>query len=70
MKRIAIFVVMALLSLEVSARSVHYFTYSQAVRTVSYLNAQNEMMIYFGYEYELPTYVLINEVWMERLNSA
>ena len=70
MKRIAIFVVMALLSLEVSARSVHYFTYSQAVRTVSYLNAQNEMMIYFGYEYELPTYVLINEVWMERVNSA
>lgn len=70
MKRIAILVVMALLSLEVSARSVHYFTYSQATRTVSYLNAQNEMMIYFGYEYELPTYVLINEVWMERVNSS
>lgn len=70
MKRIAILVVMALLSLEVSARSVHYFTYSQAVRTVSYLNTQNEMMIYFGYEYELPTYVLINEIWMERVNSS
>lgn len=70
MKRIAILVVMVLLSFEVSARSVHYFTYSQAVRTVSYLNAQNEMMIYFGYEYEIPTYVLINEVWMERVNSA
>ena len=70
MKRIAILVALALLSLEVSARSVHYFTYSQATRTVSYLNAQNEMMIYFGYEYELPTYVLINEVWMERVNSS
>lgn len=70
MKRIALIVVMALLSLEVSARSVHYFTYSQATRTVSYLNAQNEMMIYFGYEYELPTYVLVNEVWMERVNSS
>ena len=53
MKRIAILVALALLSLEVSARSIHYFTYSQAARTVSYLNAQNEMMIYFGYEYEL-----------------
>ncbi len=70
MKRIAIIVVMALLSLEVSARSVHYFTFSQASRTVSYLNAQREMMIYCGYEYEIPTYVLINEVWMERVNSA
>ncbi len=70
MKRIAILVALALLSLEVSARSIHYFTYSQAARTVSYLNAQNEMMIYFGYEYELPTYVLINEVWMERVNSS
>jgi len=70
MKRSAILGVMALLSLEVSARSVHYFTYSQAVRTVSYLNTQNEMMIYFGYEYELPTYVLINEIWMERVNSS
>ncbi len=70
MKRVALLVVMALMSLSVSARSVHYFTYSQAVRTVSYLNTQNEMMIYAGYEYELPTYVLINEVWMERINSS
>lgn len=70
MKRIALIVVMALLSLQVSARSVHYFTYSQATRTVSYLNAQQELMIYCGYDYEIPTYVLVNEVWMERVNSS
>lgn len=70
MKRVAILVVMALMSLSVSARSAHYFTHSQALRTVSYLNSQNELMIYCGYEYEIPTYVLLNEVWMERVNSS
>ncbi|MBP3763743.1 MAG: hypothetical protein J6I49_07695 [Bacteroidales bacterium] len=70
MKRIAIFVVMAMMAFTASARSVHYFTHSQAVRTVNYLNAQNEMMIYCGFDYEIETYVLINEVWMERVNSA
>ena len=70
MKRIAIVAVMVLMSLAATARSVHYFTFSQASRTVSYLNAQNEMMIHCGYDYEIPTYVLVNEVWMERVNSA
>ena len=70
MKRIAIVVVMVLMSMAASARSVHYFTFSQASRTVSYLNAQNELMIYCGYDYEIETYVLVNEVWMERINSA
>lgn len=70
MKRVAILVVMALMSLSVSARSAHYFTHSQALRTVSYLNSQNELMIYCGYEYEIPTYILLNEVWMERVNSS
>lgn len=70
MKRIAIIVVMALMSLTASATSIRYFTYPQASRTVQYLNAQNEMMIYCGYDYEIETYVLINEVWMERVNSA
>lgn len=70
MKRIAIIVVMALLSLGASARSIHYFTYSQASRTVNYLNTQNELMIYCGYDYEIETYVLINEIWMERVNSS
>ena len=70
MKRIAIVAVMVLMSLAATARSVHYFTFSQASRTVSYLNAQNEMMIHCGYDYEIPTYVLVDEVWMERVNSA
>ncbi|MDY6371295.1 MAG: hypothetical protein SPL12_03220 [Bacteroidales bacterium] len=70
MKRIAIVAVMVLMSFAATARSVHYFTFSQASRTVSYLNAQNEMMIHCGYDYEIPTYVLVNEVWMERVNSA
>lgn len=70
MKRIAIIVVMALMSLTASATSIRYFTYQQASRTVQYLNAQQELMIYCGYDYEIETYVLINEVWMERVNSA
>ena len=70
MKRIAIIVVMALMSLTASANSVRYFTLPQAQRTVRYLNAQNELMLYCGYDYEIETYVLINEVWMERINSA
>ena len=70
MKRIATLAIILLMGLTASASSIRYFTESQAVRTVRYLNAQNEMMIYCGYEYELETYVLINEVWMERVNSA
>ena len=70
MKRIAIIAVTILMSLTASAHSIRYFTYSQATRTVEYLNRQQEMMIYCGYDYEIETYVLINEVWMERVNSA
>ncbi len=70
MKRIAIIVVTVLMSLTASAHSIRYFTYAQATRSVQYLNAQHEMMIYCGYDYEIETYVLINEVWMERVNSA
>ena len=70
MKRIAILMVTVLLGLTATANSVHYFTRSQADRAVSYLNRQNELMIYCGYEYEIETYVLINEVWAERVNSA
>ena len=70
MKRIAIIVVMVLMGLTASATSIRYFTYAQASRTVQYLNAQQELMIYCGYDYEIETYVLVNEVWMERINSA
>ena len=70
MKRIAIIVVMVMMSLAASASSIRYFTRPQAERTVSYLNAQREIMIYCGYDYEIETYVLLNEVWMERINSS
>lgn len=70
MKRIALIVVMMMLGLTASANSIRFFTFSQAQRTVSYLNTQNEMMIYCGYDYEIETYVLISDVWMERYNSA
>ncbi|MBR4506474.1 MAG: hypothetical protein IKP21_06845, partial [Bacteroidales bacterium] len=70
MKRIAILMVTVLLGLSATASSVHYFTRSQAERAVNYLNRQNELMIYCGYDYEIETYVLINEIWAERINSA
>ncbi len=52
-----------------SANSVRYFTRSQAARVANTLDAQNELMIYCGYDYELATYVIVNEVWAERVNS-
>ena len=70
MKRIAILTVMTLMGLVATASPIRYFTQSQATRTVRHLNAQNEIMIYCGYEYEIETYVLVNEVWAERINSA
>ena len=70
MKRIAIIAVTLLLGMSVSARSIRYFTLPQAERTVSYLDRQNELMIYCGYDYEIETYVLVSEVWMERVNSS
>ena len=70
MKRIALIVVMMMLGLTASANSIRFFTFGQAQRTVSYLNTQKEMMIYCGYDYEIETYVLISDVWMERYNSA
>ena len=70
MKRIAITVVTVLMSLAAFASPVHYFTRSQANRAVDYLNRQNEVMIYCGYDYEIETYVLVNEIWAEPINSA
>ena len=70
MKRIAIIAVMLAAMMTANATSVLYFTRSQAERAVSYLNRQSELMIYCGYDYEIETYVLLNEVWAERVNSA
>lgn len=70
MKRTAIIALMLLAGLAAGARTIHYFTRSQAERTVRCLNAQDELMIYCGYDYEIETYVLVSDVWMERVNSA
>ena len=70
MKRIAIIALMLAAMMTANATSVLYFTRSQADRAVSYLNRQNELMIYCGYDYEIETYVLLNEVWAEKVNSS
>ncbi|MCR4812490.1 MAG: hypothetical protein K5867_07890 [Bacteroidales bacterium] len=57
------------LTMSVSASSIRYFTFSQAQRTIRHLDAQTELMIYCGYEDEIETYVLVNEVWAEKVNS-
>ena len=70
MKRLILTIVFALSAMAVMASSVHYFTYSQATRVTHYLNSQNALMIYCGYENELETYVLLNDVWSERVNGT
>ena len=52
-----------------SATTIQYFTRPQANRVVNYLNRQSEMVIYCGYEYELETYVIISEIWMEPVDA-
>ncbi|MBP5326856.1 MAG: hypothetical protein J6Y98_02950 [Bacteroidales bacterium] len=69
MKKLILTVVLAVMTLAASANSVRYFTRPQAMRVANALDAQNELMIYCGYEYELATYVIINEVWAEPVNS-
>lgn len=70
MKKIVLMLALMLATLTVKANNILYFTYNQAARTVAYLNNQDELMIYCGYENELPTYVLINEVWAEQISSS
>ncbi|MDY5968441.1 MAG: hypothetical protein SPJ13_00270 [Bacteroidales bacterium] len=69
MKKLILTMIMLLVLTDANARSVRYFTYPQAMRTVSYLNEQRELMIYCGYPDEIETYVLLNEVWAEKVNS-
>ena len=69
MKKLILTVVLAVMTLAASANSVRYFTRPQAMRVANALDAQNELMIYCGYEYELATYVIVNEVWAEPVNS-
>ncbi len=69
MKKIFLMLVLIALTMSVSANSIRYFTFSQAQRTIRHLDAQTELMIYCGYEDEIETYVLVNEVWAEKVNS-
>ena len=70
MKKIVLMLALMLATFTVKANNILYFTYNQAARTVAYLNNQDELMIYCGYENELPTYVLVNEVWAEQISSS
>ena len=70
MKKIVLLLALLVATLTVSAENILYFTYSQATRTVPFLNNQDELMIYCGYPDELPTYVLVNEVWAEQISSS
>ena len=70
MKKIVLILARMMATFTVKANNILYFTYNQAARTVACLNSQDELMIYCGYEDELPTYVLINEVWAEQISSS
>ena len=70
MKKIVLILALMMATFTVKANNILYFTYNQAARTVACLNSQDELMIYCGYEDELPTYVLINEVWAEQISSS
>ena len=70
MKKLVLMMALMLATMTVKANNILYFTYNQAARTVACLNGQDELMIYCGYEDELPTYVLINEVWAEQISSS
>ena len=70
MKKIVFVLVLMMATLSSKAENILYFTYQQAARTVSVLNNQDELMIYCGYEDELPTYCLVNEVWAEQISSS
>ena len=69
MKKLILTLALTIATLVASANEIRYFTRPQAMRVTAALDAQNELMIYCGYEYELATYVIINEVWMEAINS-
>ena len=69
MKKIILTMLLTLATLTASAKEIRYFTNSQARRVAAALDAQDELMIYCGYEDELATYVIVNEAWAEAVNS-
>lgn len=70
MKKIVLVMALMLSALVASASETLYFTYNQSIRAVTLLNNEDELMIYCGYEDELPTYCLVNEVWAEQISSS
>lgn len=70
MKKLFLTLALIVATLTATADNILYFTYGQAARTVAVLNNEDELMIYCGYEDELPTYCLINEVWAEQISSS
>lgn len=68
MKKIIFALLLTVATLAATANEVRYFTNAQAFRTVDFLNRQNELMIYCGYPNELPTYVILSDVWSEPVN--
>lgn len=56
-------------SVALYANPICYFTYGQARRTVHFLNTQDELVIYCGHQFELETYVIVSDIWMERVSS-
>lgn len=70
MKKIILTLALIVTTLVATADNTLLFTHGQAARTVAVLNNQDELMIYCGYEDELPTYCLVNEVWAEQISSS
>ena len=70
MKKMFLTLALLIATMAVSASNTLYFTYNQTLRAVSLLNNEDELMIYCGYADELPTYVLINDVWAEQISSS
>jgi len=69
MKKLILALLFVAAGLALEANPICYFTYSQARRTVLFLNTQNELVVYCGHAYELETYVIVSDVWQERVNS-
>lgn len=69
MKKLILTLALIIATVTAFANPVRYFTRPQAIRVANALDAQNELMIYCGFEYELATYVIVNQVWMEPVNS-
>lgn len=69
MKKLLLALAFFAASVTLYANPICYFTFSQARRTLNFLSEQNELVIFCGHQYELETYVIVSDVWIERVNS-